>query len=122
MSESFYAMRRTDGETMGDEWSWVNVDHADDWSHAVMEVEYGEQEIEFEIVLMTPTVVATRTFSAPRCAECGHIEANHVSHCLGSFDDPADAPKCECPTLQTAEQRRAAALADRLISKNVVES
>lgn len=60
--EPFYAIRRTDGEPLMGEYSWLVCDGPDDWTVA----EEGDHwdPVEYEIVLMTPTRMATRLYGA----------------------------------------------------------
>ena len=115
--ETFYAMRRTDGETMGDEWLWLKVDGPDDWAPAGDEVAYSDSSIEFEIVKMTVEQVGVMTIAAPRCDTCGHREASHnilTGKCMG--DDYAK--DCTCAQDKAAAAKQAG-LADRLIGQQV---
>lgn len=64
MSESFYAIRRTDREQMF-EVDWLTVQGPDDWAEAKDYLEASEIDgpVEFEIVQMTVETVAKQTFS-----------------------------------------------------------
>lgn len=66
--ESFYAMRRTDGEEIGD-YSWVSAGGPDDWTPAEDDAEEADEPIEYELCRMTVEVVSRRTFgpSSPPC-------------------------------------------------------
>jgi histidine triad (HIT) family protein len=68
--ESFYAIRRTDGELMG-EYGWLQADDPDDWSGADVEIFDGVDPIEFEIVRMIVVPVAKRTLPESTTSEEG---------------------------------------------------
>lgn len=59
--ESFYAIRRTDGEDIGD-YSWVSASGPADWTAAEDDAEEAEEHIEYELCQMTVEVVQRRTF------------------------------------------------------------
>jgi hypothetical protein len=63
LKEFFYAIRRTDGEDIGD-YAWLRADGPDDWSSA--DDDYGEPT-EYEIVCMVVMPVARRVL--PEVAE-----------------------------------------------------
>jgi hypothetical protein len=69
-AESFYAIRRTDGEPMdGENLTWMTVLNPDDWEFAVECVEdftADDEPLEFEIVRMTSESVAKRSFPERR--------------------------------------------------------
>lgn len=59
-----FVIRRTDGVGFGmeEEFAWLDVDGPDDWKLA-REVAEGEDEpVEFEMVMLIPTVLGKRTF------------------------------------------------------------
>ena len=65
--ESFYSIRRTDGELIYGEYAWMSADGPDDWTIAI---EGGDDEAtEYEIVRMVVEPVAKRTL--PECREAG---------------------------------------------------
>lgn len=63
--ESFYAIRRTDGEMIYGEYTWLACDGPDDWTVAIEGDE--DEAIEWEIVRMIVEPVARRTL--PECRE-----------------------------------------------------
>jgi hypothetical protein len=75
---SFYAVRRTDGEGMGEDEEavpFVIVNSADNWRPAERDAGYFKGQIEYEMVLMVPKSIGKRTFgrgragdSTPRCS------------------------------------------------------
>ena len=66
--ESFHAIRRCDGEPMGD-YLWMRVDGPDVWS-PTCDDDYQDEPVEYEIVRMVVEPIAKRTFGNPRCALC----------------------------------------------------
>lgn len=59
-----FVIRRADGVGFGmeEEFDWLHVDGPDDWS-AAREIADGlDAAVEFEMVMLTPTVLAKRTF------------------------------------------------------------
>jgi hypothetical protein len=64
VNESFYAIRRTDGEPLFGDYGWIRCESPEDWSSAVDEASCTEkgQAVECEIVLMTVTPIARRSF------------------------------------------------------------
>lgn len=60
LADTFHAIRRTDGELIWGEFSWMACDGSDDWT--VAEEDDPQDSCEFEIVLMVPIVVARKTF------------------------------------------------------------
>lgn len=68
--ETIYAIRRTDGEPIYDDFSFLIADGPDDWSAAEDIAEADDVAGEFEMVAMDVQVVATKTL--PTCNEgCG---------------------------------------------------
>jgi hypothetical protein len=75
---SFYAVRRVDGEGMGEDEEavpFVIVNSADDWRPAERDAGYFKGQTEYEMVLMVPKSIGKRTFgrgragdSTPRCS------------------------------------------------------
>lgn len=75
---SFYAVRRTDGEPMGEDEEavpFVIVDSADNWRPAERDAGYFKGQTEYEMVLLVPKSIGKRTFgrvrtgdSTPRCS------------------------------------------------------
>ena len=59
--ESFYAVRRTDGEYMSD-YSWQPASHPNDWQYAEDDADCSDEPVEYEIVRMVVEPVAKRTF------------------------------------------------------------
>lgn len=62
--ESFYAIRRTDGESIYNDYAWMAVADPEDWQIAK---DYAEDTglddpVEFEMVRMTVEQVATKSF------------------------------------------------------------
>lgn len=68
MAEEFYAIRRVDGEPIYGEYSWTSTTGPNDWEPAQLEAEDADDPIEYELVKMTVTPVATHKF--PTCHEC----------------------------------------------------
>ena len=66
--ESFYAIRRTDGELIQGDYGWVTADGQNDWTAAEEEAEYGNEGTEYEMVRMTVERIAVRTL--PTCRDC----------------------------------------------------
>lgn len=62
--ESFYAIRRTDGEPIGD-FCWLGTGDAGDWTPAEEDAAYAEHKTEYEIVRMHVEPIARRTFGDP---------------------------------------------------------
>jgi len=65
MSESFYAIRRADRELMGYDYLWVAAKGPDDWEGAETDADGLDEEVEYEMVLMTVTPVAKKSFGEP---------------------------------------------------------
>jgi len=77
--ERFFAIRRTDGEQIWGEFTWMSCAGSNDWTVAEEAAEHDEAT-EYEIVEMTVRSVAKRTFGDPRdlhvvvadeCEYCG---------------------------------------------------
>lgn len=58
--EAFFAIRRTDGEPIWGELSWMSADHTDDWT--VAEESDHDDPVEYELVRMVVEPIARRTF------------------------------------------------------------
>ena len=60
--ETFFAIRRTDGEPMGD-FGWMSCDGPNDWEQAEYDSDFADPEsIEYEIVEMTVRSLAKQSF------------------------------------------------------------
>ena len=66
-SESFYAIRLTDGELIYGEFGWMACNGPDDWT--VAEESDHDQPTEYEIVRMVVEPVARRSFGEDLCPE-----------------------------------------------------
>lgn len=86
MSEVIYAVRRADGEQMG-EYTFVAVLDERDWTPAEMDAECVFDPVVYELVKMTVEVIGTRTL--PVCRECD-APATHWGLCEihAREDDP----------------------------------
>lgn len=62
MSEHLYAIRRTDGETIGDDWEMVTCAGPDDWTLAADMTDPDEDPVEYEIVRLLVEPVGRRTY------------------------------------------------------------
>lgn len=65
--ESFYAIRRTDGEEIYGEYAWMACNGPDDWT--VGEESDHDEPTEYEIVRMTVEPVARRSFGEDQWAD-----------------------------------------------------
>lgn len=67
--EKFFAIRRTDGESLYDEFGWMSCDGPDDWEVAEQDsTDWADDEsepIEYEIVEMTVRSLEKRAFPEP---------------------------------------------------------
>ena len=64
---SFCAIRRVDGKGIGmEEYEWLDAPNADDWGDCAEIVEELGETVEFEMVLLTPTRIAVRTYGPKR--------------------------------------------------------
>ena len=61
LPESFFAIRRTDGEPIYGEFDWIACDGPSDWT-AAEEADHWGNPVEYEIVRMTVDPVARRIF------------------------------------------------------------
>lgn len=78
MRESFYAIRRTDGEQIWGDYAWMGCDGPDDWT--VADNADDEEPVEYEIVRMHVEPIARKTYGDPHdlhervgeeCQYCG---------------------------------------------------
>ena len=67
MTEVMYAIRRADGEPLGD-YTFM-ITEPNDWEVAELDCEYTDEPIVYEMVRMTLEVVERRAL--PRCSESG---------------------------------------------------
>ncbi len=109
-----YAIRRTDGEPVGDEYTFFTTGGPDDWSPAENEAEDFDEEVEYELVKMLVERVGVRTFGTltPPCDEyegtdspgktwfelvIRHVSADewpaHSDVTLKRFEEHADASR-----------------------------
>lgn len=63
--ESFYSIRRTDGERISGEFTWLSADGPDDWT--VAEESVDDEATEWEICRLVVEPIARRTL--PECRE-----------------------------------------------------
>lgn len=79
--EKIYAIRRTDGESLGDDWSFLVVGDASDWQPAEDDAEYSMADpmsVEYELIEMTVRSLGTRRLPpnphvkhGDQCEYCG---------------------------------------------------
>lgn len=67
MTEVMHAIRRADGDAMGD-YSFIVVDGPGDWQPAIDDAECAEDRVDYELVRMDLTVLGTRTFGPDKPA------------------------------------------------------
>lgn len=72
--EVIHAIRRTDGELVFGEYSFLVVAGESDWTPAEDDTEWANDPTEYEMVRMTVEVVERRTF--PSCRECDQPAAH----------------------------------------------
>lgn len=65
--EQMYAIRRADGDLMGD-YSFIVTGGPDDWQPAADDADCAEDQVEYELVRMDVTVVGSRTFGPDKPA------------------------------------------------------
>ena len=72
-TETMYAIRRTDGEPIHGEWSFVIVDGPNDWTAAEDDAAGNGHPATYELVEMTVKTRRVRTL--PMCVEprCNHV-------------------------------------------------
>lgn len=68
MSETMYAIRRTDGELIYDEYAFLGTSGPDDWLDIEEDADHGYPPVEYEMVKMSVEVVSRRT--VPTCKDC----------------------------------------------------
>lgn len=85
--ESFYAMRRVDGEPIG-EFSWVEAVGPDDWTYAD---DSANDPAEFEIVRMVVVPVARRWFGVHEFVPCDD-DPDECDECSADRDSDAHRP------------------------------
>jgi hypothetical protein len=85
--ERFYAIRRADGELMGDEYAFLTVAGPDDWSPAHDDAEDRDEPVDYELITFAIEAIAKRTL--PECRECDK-PARHWGLCRhhAELDDP----------------------------------
>ena len=85
--EVIYAVRRTDGELMGD-FSFWTVNGPTDWDPTDWDSDDLTDPVEYQMLKMTVEVIDTRT--SPRCHDCDD-PATHWGLCEkhASEDDPS---------------------------------
>lgn len=66
-TEVIWAIRRTDGEPIGGEYSFMVVSGPGDWDAAIADAEYSDEPIEYELIGMRVVSGGVRTY--PRCTE-----------------------------------------------------
>ena len=59
--QPLYAIRRADGQDMGD-YSWMVVTGPGDWQVAIDDADCAEDRIDYELVRMDVTVLGMRSF------------------------------------------------------------
>lgn len=118
--EWFYALRRSDGEDLGD-YSYVTVTKSDPWHSVAEDYEDDDEAFDIELVRMDVTVVEKRTVGGPRplCDRWRGLEQEAGTRWTvlipGSGEDgPWPARPYEVTTLDTIEDADAfiAALPD----------
>lgn len=65
-TEFMLAIRRTDGEDIGDDWSFLTTTATDPWKAVDGYFEDQDEPVELELVRMDITSVETRTIGGPR--------------------------------------------------------
>lgn len=85
--EVLYAVRRQDGEDIGEYSFCVVGSTPGDWSPAEDDADYADEPVVYEMVKMTVEVVGTRTL--PKCHDCDD-PATHWGLCEkhAREDDP----------------------------------
>lgn len=86
--ERVYAIRRTDGEMVDDEYAFVIVGGPGDWPGHIDDTDEG-MPVTFELVEMRVRVLETRTVWADRCPNhTDEFGPHHSIECCYHDDEP----------------------------------
>lgn len=90
-SETFFAIRLTDGDLIYGDYAWMTADGPDDWT--VAEDADHDRAVEYEIVEMTVRPVARKTFGLLRCDVCDEpsAELDDDGRCSACVSRSSDA-------------------------------
>jgi len=78
MSETKYALRRSDGELIGD-YAFIITEGPDDWYQAELDSEFCDATIIYEMVKMEMEVVGTKEL--PNCGVCNEVAGRYWGLC-----------------------------------------